>query len=89
MRKITRIGIQPDMVPMNNVNDYEIGDRLFFEEGFKLDPEKGYGRNWIRTGQFIEGSDPERVIKNDERFHDIDFIKHHNFMLIKKKKISK
>jgi len=87
MGKITRVGIQPDMVPMNNVNDYEIGDRLFFEEGFKLDMEKGFDDNWIRTGQFIEVSDPERHIKNDKRLHSIDFIKHHNLMLIKKKKI--
>lgn len=74
----------PNMIPMRDISDIEQGDRLFYEFGYKFNMMGGYDDNWIRTGQFIEINDIDDLLKNDKSILNIDYLVHHNFMLIKK-----
>lgn len=78
------ISITPDMVPMRDISSISEGDRLFYEIGFKINSKLGVtGRNWVRTGNFKEIKNINYMLENDERMIDIDYLEHHNFMLIK------
>lgn len=78
-------GILPNMIPMRDIKQISDGDRLFFELGYKIDINIwDYGENWVRTGKFIEVTDIQRMIKNDNLIENLDYLEHHNFMLIKK-----
>jgi len=93
-------GILPNMIPMQNIKTFEDGDRLFYElveykptivESTKYLTEIGeefyhvYNRLLIRSGTFKEILYPEKFINNgDMMWHNLDWLKHHNFMLIKK-----
>ena len=76
--------IQPNMIPMRDIKQFSDGDRLFYELGIKLDPKGGYGDNWIRKGQFYEVEDVKHFLFNDKLLSQLDYLEHHNFMLIKK-----
>jgi hypothetical protein len=84
--EIVTTGILPDMIPLLNKSDFQEGDRLFYELGYKIDKDFGYGSNWVKTGKFKEVKDPLHMIENDTYLDKPDYIKHHNFMLIKKLK---
>ena len=80
----TWLPLTPDMKAMRNINDIAEGDKLFYELGFKLNIKLGVtGGNWIRTGKFKEVKDVKDMLVNDKRMVDIDYLEHHNFMLIK------
>ena len=76
--------IRPDMIHMRDIKQFSDGDRLFYEVGRKIDPEGGYGDNWIKTGQFKEIENPKDFLCDDKLLSKIDYLEHHNFMLIKK-----
>ena len=76
--------IQPNMIPMRDIKQFSDGDRLFYEVGRKIDSEGGYGDNWIKTGQFQEIENPKDFLWDDKLLSKIDYLEHHNFMLIKK-----
>ena len=76
--------IQPNMIPMRDIKQFSDGDRLFYELGIKLDPEGGYGDNWIKTGQFQEIENPKDFLWDDKLLSKVEYLEHHNFMLIKK-----
>lgn len=76
--------IQPNMIPMRDIKQISDGDKLFYELGRKLDSEGGYGDNWIKTGKFQEIEDVKNFLLNDRSLSQLDYLEHHNFMLIKK-----
>ena len=76
-------GILLNMIPLLDVNQFTDGDRLFYELGYKRHMHDEYGDNWIRTGKFKEIEEPLNFIASDKRFNDIEYLKHHNFMIIK------
>jgi hypothetical protein len=72
------------MIPMRDINQISNGDRLFYELGYKerlLDAS--YDNNWISEGKFKEIGNVKEFIENDKRLTDIEYLEHHNFMLIK------
>ena len=82
------IGIQPNMIEMIEMIDqvmFKDGDRLFYEVGYKINADlASYGVNWARTGQFKEVENPIKFIEKDELLDNAEYLKHHNFMIIKK-----
>lgn len=73
--------ILPEMVPMRDIKQIGLGDRLFYELG------RYVGINyWVLSGQFKEIQDVESMLKHDDRMTSPDYLNHHNFMLIKKTK---
>ena len=91
-------GILPNMIPLLDVNKFTDGDRLFYELGtykptivksIKYKTEIGeeyyhtYNDIWTRSGNFKEIEEPLKFIESDPRFNDIEYLKHHNFMIIK------
>ena len=77
---INTTSIQPSMVKMTNKNQFEDGDRLFYELGYYKDDY-----NWVRTGRFKEVENPNEFMKKDFYVSDLAYLEHHNFMIIKKK----
>lgn len=86
------IAIQPDMLPLRDASKVEKGDRVFYELGHKIKDSieqngvihiLGYEDNWIRTGRFKE-VDISRFSKDGD-ITNVDYLEHHNFMIIKKK----
>ena len=75
--------IQPNMIPMRDVNLISSGDQLFYELGYKKSIHLGYGDNWVRLGQFKEIEDPIRYVELDQLLNNVEYLEHHNFMLIK------
>ncbi len=72
------------MIPLTDIKQISNGDRLFYEIGFKLNPRLNqYGSNWIRTGRFKEVLDVKDMIENDKHLPNKEYLKHHNFMIIK------
>jgi len=80
---MTTISIQPNMVSMTDKSMLEEGDRLFYELGTKRNLKLEYGDNWIRSGQFKEIKNPIDFIKRDPLINEAQYLKHHNFMIIK------
>ena len=77
--------ILPNMIPMRDIKNVSDGDRLFYERGYKKSMDKpNNSDNWIRTGQFIEVGDVKGMIRDDKFLSDLEYLEHHNFMLIKK-----
>ena len=75
--------ILPNMTPVIDMGQVSDGDRLFYELGFKLKINLGIKNNWIRTGIFKEIDNPKEYIKSDDRITNLEFLEHHNFMVIK------
>jgi hypothetical protein len=76
--------ILPNMIPMRDIKQISDGDRMFYELGHKKDIDGGYGDNWIRQGRFKEIENVKDFIENDKLLSEIEYLEHHNFMLIKK-----
>lgn len=73
----------PNMIQMRNIGDIEDGDRLFYELGYKLSMNSGVGDNWVRLGRFREVLNISDMLIHDKRMSDLEYLVHHNFMLIK------
>ena len=70
---------------MRDIKQISDGDRLFYEMGRKINTDKmSYDNNWIRGGQFIEVEDVKNMLENDKYMTNIEYLEHHNFMIIKK-----
>lgn len=79
-------GILPTMLPMRDIKQISDGDRLFYELGFKIDVKNmSYKNNWIREGRFKEIDNIKDMLENDKFLTELEYLEHHNFMLIKKK----
>ena len=74
----------PNMVPMRDVKQISEGDRLFYELGHKITYDMSYNNNWVREGRFKEIENVEEFIQGDKLLSEIEYLEHHNFMLIKK-----
>jgi hypothetical protein len=72
------------MVPMRDVKQISEGDRLFYELGHKITYDMSYNNNWVREGRFKEIENVEEFIQGDKLLSEIEYLEHHNFMLIKK-----
>lgn len=78
-------GILPNMIPMRDIKQISNGDRLFYELGHKINWELDYyGDNWVREGQFKEIDDVDDFIENDKLLTELEYLEHHNFMIIKR-----
>jgi len=76
--------ILPNMIPMRDIKQISDGDRLFYELGHKIRKDIGYNNNWISEGRFKEIKNIKEFIEGDKLLLDIEYLEHHNFMLIKK-----
>lgn len=77
--------ILPNMSPMGDIKQISDGDKLFYELGHKIRiMDMSYENNWVREGRFKEIENVKDIIENDNRINDIDYLNHHNFMIIKK-----
>jgi hypothetical protein len=73
------------MVPMRDVKQISEGDRLFYELGYKIRVnDMSYNNKWIREGRFKEIENVKEFIQVDKLLSEIEYLEHHNFMLIKK-----
>ena len=78
-------GILPNMIPMRDIKQISNGDRLFYELGYKIRVmDSSYKNNWIREGKYKEILNVEDFIQNDKLVTQLEYLEHHNFMLIKK-----
>jgi hypothetical protein len=76
--------ILPNMIPMRDIKQISDGDRLFYELGHKIrELDMSYENNWIREGRFLEIEDVKEFLKGDKLLSNLEYLKHHNFMLIK------
>jgi hypothetical protein len=72
------------MKPMRDISTIKDGDRLFYELGYKRNSNIfTYDSNWVRTGEFIEVENVKHMVENDNYINDIEYLEHHNFMVIK------
>jgi len=77
--------ILPNMIPMRDIKLISDGDRVFYELGYKINSNKiEYENNWIRTGKFKEILELRDWMENDIFLNELDYLEHHNFMIIKK-----
>ncbi len=77
------IPIQSNMIPLRDASTVE-EDRVFYELSYKINTHKAeYENNWIRTGNFKE-VDIARFSKDGD-ISNVDYLEHHNFMVIKGK----
>ena len=73
---------------MRDIKQISDGDRLFYELGHKIIMmDMSYENNWIREGKFKEIEDVKDFIETDKFLSELEYLEHHNFMLIKKKDI--
>ena len=79
------IPIQPNMTPVLDIKLVSKEDRLFYELGYKVNSDLGYGNNWAKTGIFREIHNIEEFIYSDKLLNNSGYLKHHNFMIIKNK----
>ena len=84
-----------NLITLKSKVDFVVGDRLFYELGFnKVISRKEHWKThdiflehkWIKSNKFKEIKDPETFIKLDDRLNDPEFIKHHNFVILKNQK---
>jgi len=76
--------ILPNMIPMRDIKQISDDDRLFYELGHKKrDLDMSYVDNWISEGKFKEIENVKEFIKEDKLLSNLEYLKHHNFMLIK------
>ena len=77
-------GILPNMIPMRDIKQITDGDRLFYELGHKIRIDLSYENNWVREGRFKEIDNVNVFIENDKLLTELEYLEHHNFMIIKK-----
>ncbi len=76
--------ILPNMVPLRDIKDISDGDRLFYELGHKKRVnDMSFKDNWVREGRFKEIENIKNIIEHDELLSNIEYLEHHNFMIIK------
>lgn len=63
---------------MRDIKQISDGDRLFYELGHKFD------NHWVRLGKFKEVENVKEFVENDKFLSNLEYLEHHNFMLIKK-----
>lgn len=74
-----------DMIPMRDIKQISEGDRLFYELGHKKNPDNmTYKNNWIREREFQEIENVKEFLEGDNLLENVEYLEHHNFMLIKK-----
>ena len=77
--------ILPNMILMRDINQISDGDKLFYEMGYKINVKNlSYENNWIREGKFKEIENVKEFIEGDKFLSNLEYLEHHNFMLIKK-----
>jgi len=77
--------ILPNMVPMRDIKEISDGDKLFYQLGYKKRPhDLSYIDNWVRENRFKEIKNVKEFIETDKLLSEIEYLEHHNFMLIKK-----
>jgi hypothetical protein len=77
--------ILPNMIPMRDIRQISDGDRLFYELGHKKRMmDMSYVDNWVSEGRFKEIENVKEFIETDKFLSEIEYLEHHNFMLIKK-----
>ena len=77
--------ILPNMIPMRDIKQIDEGDRLFYELGEKKRiMDLSYVDNWIRKGIFKEIENVKEFIETDKLLTELEYLEHHNFMIIKK-----
>lgn len=68
---------------VTSISDIKDNVRLFYEMGYyptKNDVIKH--TNFTRTGVFKEILDVKSFIEGDERLSDVEYINHHNFVIV-------
>ena len=82
--------ILPNMVPLRDIKDISDGDRLFYELGHKKRVnDMSFKDNWVREGRFKEIENIKNFIEHDELLSNIEYLEHHNFMIIKNSQVAK
>ena len=77
--------ILPNMIPMRDIKQISDGDRLFYELGHKIRMmDMSYENNWVREGRFKEIDNVDEFLEGDKFLSELEYLEHHNFMLIKK-----
>jgi hypothetical protein len=77
--------ILPNMILMRDINQISDGDKLFYELGYKINANNlSFENNWIREGKFKEIENVKEFIEGDKFLSNLEYLEHHNFMLIKK-----
>ena len=77
--------ILPNMIPMRDIKQISDGDRLFYELGHKKRMmDMSYIDNWVSEGRFKEIENIKEFVETDKLLSEIEYLDHHNFMLIKK-----
>jgi hypothetical protein len=77
--------ILPNMIPMRDIKQISDGDRLFYELGHKIRMmDMSYENNWVREGKFKEIDNVDEFLEGDKLLSNLEYLEHHNFMLIKK-----
>ena len=79
--------ILPNMIPMRDIKQISEGDRLFYELGHKIRiMDFSYENNWVREGKFKEIKNIKEFIESDsdKLLSNLEYLEHHNFMIIKK-----
>ncbi len=72
------------VIKVTDRSQIEIGKvRLFYELGNKIDNHLPLENNWLRSGIFKEIKDVEDMLDKDERFLNIEYLLHHNFVIKK------
>jgi hypothetical protein len=81
--------ILPNMVPLRDIKDISDGDRLFYELGHKKRVnDMSFKDNWVREGRFKEIENIKNFIEHDELLSNIEYLEHHNFMIIKNSQVA-
>lgn len=70
-----------------SVIDIDKEGRLFYEIGYyrdEGDPDVNYqtSKYWTGTGEFKEVKNVEDFLLTEKRLNNIEFIRHHNFLVI-------
>ena len=76
--------ILPNMIPMRDIKQISDGDRLFYELGHKIRMDMSSENNWVREGKFKEIDNVDEFLEGDKFLSNLEYLEHHNFMLIKK-----
>ena len=77
------------MIPMRDIKQISEGDRLFYELGYKIRiKDNSYENNWISEEKYKEITNVEDFLLNDKLLLNLEYLKHHNFMVIKNSQVA-
>jgi len=84
------VTISPEMVQVKDISEVSETDELYYELGY-LDVKVNenitawhYDNKWVRTGKFIKVKNVKELLEKDEYLTDEKYLRHHNFMVIKR-----